>query len=62
MERTTSGSKNAAKDMSFTLGRGVCEQCGCIGLLVKTARYGNLCADRCREKPTEAAAPDIRAR
>ncbi len=52
MDGPIPGGKVAAKDMSFTLGRGVCEQCGCVGLLVKTARYGNLCADRCREKPT----------
>jgi hypothetical protein len=39
----------AARDMSFTLGYGVCEKCRHVGLLVKTRRYGNLCADQCLE-------------
>lgn len=49
MEGSILRGKVAAKDMSFTLDRGVCERCGRVGLLVKTARYGNLCADRCQE-------------
>lgn len=51
MDRPIPDGKVAAKDMSFTLGQGVCEQCGRRGLLVKTARYGNLCADKCEDKP-----------